>query len=900
MLSLDFVGLILAFLPNPMDQLSFSKIDQPSKNSRKITSTTTMTLPSSVTTTLIVPRNDDPIIHPSFDNISQSCDCDTLMQMNPSPDVYEHYREPTRHQLKCDAHRLNINESLNLVKDLKSEEPISTPPTISDSSQSPLLLFNHHRFLISHTNDHDDEQLHSSLSSTDCMVEVSESGRRDRCSSTLDGQSIEYSPSVVLNQYRDSQRILTTSLTLSSMPSTFDNCNSVSYGIDWSDRARPTSHCWFPCTSSYPSTAQHCSYATCSNRNRTAQMPLLQCGSCGLVVHAHHLNDSHATEDNLLPSCRPSFVDNPMLEESYVDYEDNPSNYDKHFWTYVSTLTKPCVYCKQKAVPASMFTTGIGQTSAISASQITCQDVSIASTSPKSSRPKIFLTSTGLLCLWCSQSYHRRCWEHLDAENAKIKCDYGLLRNIIVRPQWLHRSNQSSSGFRAELPLNSVGNHSALNHFPYTPTLLFINKHSGGQHGEEIYRKLLQKLNPRQVFLLESDTTIVNALDIYISLPNTRIGIYGGDGTVSWVLSRIADVYSSNNNPPVAICPLGTCNDLSRVLAWGAHYNSKHLLPMLLKIPQAQVTALDRWQVRVEQFDIPNSSSVRPQNHESRFHIGQILQPLLREPKFIRENNRASYQNHRSLPNTHFVNYMSFGLDAAIALEFHDRRTHDPNKFSSAWKNKLMYFNESRKYLNDFVRSRMWSLDAYIRLICDGENLTDALRHYHTLLILNIPAYVSGTNPWGKSSSMRSTTSNFNHSPIVEKDKDSLSHISTSSVHVHESVTDAHETDESANLNNCGTNQCAAPSTTTIKSNRFDPQDFGDQKLEVIGLSTRQMAAIHMGFSGTRIAQCNQLRIELYRPMTAHMDGEPFYLSASVAVNISYAGQVLMLRNENR
>jgi hypothetical protein len=34
--------------------------------------------------------------------------------------------------------------------------------------------------------------------------------------------------------------------------------------------------------------------------------------------------------------------------------------------------------------------------------------------------------------------------------------------------------------------------------------------------------------------------------------------------------------------------------------------------------------------------------------------------------------------------------------------------------------------------------------------------------------------------------------------------------------------------------------------------------------------------------------------------MTAQMDGEPFYLPESVAVNISHAGQVLVLKNENR
>ncbi|CAF4113840.1 unnamed protein product, partial [Rotaria sordida] len=575
-----------------------------------------MTLPPLASTMLTLPSNDDSVTHLSFDNISRSRDYDALMKVNSSSDIHQHYQEPTHHRFKRDVHQLNTDDSPSLVDNLKSEQPISTPMTLADPSQPSLLSLNHDRFLINHTNDHDDGQFPSFSLSTDDTIRTSGSTRRDRCSSMLDDQLIEHSPSVVLNQNRISQRIPTTSPASLSMSSESGDRNSVSYGVDWSDRARPTSHCWFPYTFNYPSTAQRCAYATCSNRKPTVLMPFLQCGSCGLTVHAHHLNDSHATEDNVLSSCRPSFIDNPISEKLYVNGEDNPSNFDKHFWTHIPTLTEPCVYCNRKSIPKGLFVARFGQTSTRPALHITCQDTTITSTLSKSCSPKMSHTSTGLLCLWCFRSYHQQCWEHLNAEEDKIKCDYGLLRNIIVRPQWLHRSNQSSSGFRAGLSSHSTDSCSTLNSFPYTPTLVFINKRSGGQNGEEIYRKLLQKLNPRQVFLLESDATIVNALDIYISLPNTRICVCGGDGSVSWFLSRIAEVYSSNNNPPVAICPLGTCNDLSRVLAWGGHYNSKQLLPTLLKIPQAQVVPLDRWQVHIEHIDLPNLTSMRRQHRD--------------------------------------------------------------------------------------------------------------------------------------------------------------------------------------------------------------------------------------------------------------------------------------------
>jgi diacylglycerol kinase (ATP) len=409
----------------------------------------------------------------------------------------------------------------------------------------------------------------------------------------------------------------------------------------------------------------------------------------------------------------------------------------------------------------------------------------------------------------------------------------------------------------------------------YTPLLLFINKRSGGQSGEKIYRKLLRLLNPRQVFLLENDRTIVRALEIYSSLPNVRVCVFGGDGTVGWVLGRLAEAYPMLNNPPVCICPLGTGNDLSRVLSWGEQYDPKRLLSTLIQIPQAQAIALDRWQVTIEPVDLTKL--------DLNSNGGRTFLSMLAHPKFVRDTQRPSYQNHRTLPNTRFINYMSFGLDAAIALEFHDRRSRDPSKFSSPLKNKLMYLNESRKYLNDFARSRMWNLSSYIRLICDGEDLTHLIQNCHTLLVLNIPGYASGTNPWGKTSNYTSSQASN-----IQKDSDSFEQISTSSVELVDIPANTREVSSSART------------TVTPSTGRFERQDFGDRRIEVVGLSTTHMATIHIGFRGIRIAQCSQLRIELCCPMTAQMDGEPFYVPESVAVNITHAGQVLVLRNENR
>ncbi len=429
---------------------------------------------------------------------------------------------------------------------------------------------------------------------------------------------------------------------------------------------------------------------------------------------------------------------------------------------------------------------------------------------------------------------------------------YYSYSEIVVRPQWLRRVPDSPAGFRAQMR-DYVE--------PITPVIFFINKLSGGQKGEQIYRQLVRLLNPRQVFLLENDATIEQALNIYSSLINTRICICGGDGTVSWVLNHLVETFPSLQNPPASICPLGTGNDLSRVLGWGYQYDPKRFLRILTQIPHAQPVALDRWQIQIQTVEtittLSNNETARRPCFLFRNH-----------PKFIRDADQPLYENHRTPLSMHFFNYMSFGLDAAVVLDFHARRTRDSTKFTSPFKNKLLYINEARKYFKEFAFGKAWNLGSYIRLTCDGKDLTDSIQRYHTLVLLNIPGFDSGTHPWG-----RMVTNRITPSSTVEKNGDSLDEY-----------------------------DIVQTMTTTAQNtvNRFEPQDFGDRKLEVIGLNTIQMALIHLGFRGDRIAQCRQVQIELSDPMPVYMDGEPFCLPGSIVVHITHAGQVMVLRNEIR
>ena len=59
-------------------------------------------------------------------------------------------------------------------------------------------------------------------------------------------------------------------------------------------------------------------------------------------------------------------------------------------------------------------------------------------------------------------------------------------------------------------------------------------------------------------------------LRLFVDIPNLFLLIAGGDGTVCSVLNFVKTIPQWQlSNPPAAILPLGTGNDLSRSLGWG-------------------------------------------------------------------------------------------------------------------------------------------------------------------------------------------------------------------------------------------------------------------------------------------------------------------------------------------
>ena len=76
-----------------------------------------------------------------------------------------------------------------------------------------------------------------------------------------------------------------------------------------------------------------------------------------------------------------------------------------------------------------------------------------------------------------------------------------------------------------------------------------------------------------------------------------KILVCGGDGTIGWVLQCLDNVGQDSlcYSPPCAIVPLGTGNDLARVLRWGDGYKgSEDTLTLLRDVIEAEEIRLDR------------------------------------------------------------------------------------------------------------------------------------------------------------------------------------------------------------------------------------------------------------------------------------------------------------------
>uniref|UniRef100_A0AAQ6AP63 Diacylglycerol kinase n=1 Tax=Amphiprion ocellaris TaxID=80972 RepID=A0AAQ6AP63_AMPOC len=453
--------------------------------------------------------------------------------------------------------------------------------------------------------------------------------------------------------------------------------------VDWTESAVYGDHIWFETNVS----GDYCYVGEqhCIARALQKSVSRKKCAACKIVAHTICIEQLEKINFRCKPSFRESGSRN--IREPIVV---------RHHWVHRRRQEGKCKQCGK----------GFQQKFAFHSKEI-----------------------VAISCSWCKQAYHNKvsCFMLQQIEES---CPVGAHAALIVPPTWIirirrHQSSMKSSKKKKRTSFkrksSKKGAEEGRQWKPFIirpipsplvkPLLVFVNPKSGGNQGTKILQSFMWYLNPRQVFDL-SQGGPKDGLELYRKVHNLRILACGGDGTVGWILSCLDDL-ALNPQPPVAVLPLGTGNDLARTLNWGGGYTDEPLSKILSHVEDGVVVQLDRWNLQVE----PNTSA----------------------------GAEPDEQQTDKLPLDVFNNYFSLGFDAHVTLEFHESREANPEKFNSRFRNKMFYAGQLFCLL---MCSSSWSLS------CDGTDLTSKVQDLklQCLVFLNIPRYCAGTTPWGNPS----------------------------------------------------------------------------------------------------------------------------------------------------
>ncbi|KAG6448769.1 hypothetical protein O3G_MSEX005700 [Manduca sexta] len=479
---------------------------------------------------------------------------------------------------------------------------------------------------------------------------------------------------------------------------------------DWGDAAISGEHLWSP-----TSVSGDCCYvgdAECQKHGSR-----MKCSACKIVAHIACID---ILMDRVQFTCKPTFRDVGVRQ-----YREQTVTH--HHWVHRRSEKGKCKACG-KSFRRSCCGWCIPSRHSVDKAIQVDNDVVNHSLQAKLSFSSKEIVA--LSCSWCKDAYHNKesCF---NLQRIGEECSLGCQSNIIVPPSWivkLPRRGSFKSSLRKSPKKKSASKKKGkdtkndqrtfvIKPIPTAsvkPVLVFINPKSGGNQGAKLLQKFQWLLNPRQVFDLTQGGP-GPGLELFRKVPNLRVLACGGDGTVGWVLSVLDRIGS---RPAVGVLPLGTGNDLARALGWGGGYEDEPISKILANIGESDTVLLDRWQLTVE----PNTAA----------------------------SGQDTTNAKPELPLNVVNNYFSFGVDAHIALEFHEAREAHPEKFNSRIRNKLFYGTAGGK---DLMQRKWKGLAEFVTMECDGKDLTPVLREHkvHAIVFLNIPSYGGGTHPWNKS-----------------------------------------------------------------------------------------------------------------------------------------------------
>ncbi|KAF5293600.1 hypothetical protein FQA39_LY03085 [Lamprigera yunnana] len=318
-------------------------------------------------------------------------------------------------------------------------------------------------------------------------------------------------------------------------------------------------------------------------------------------------------------------------------------------------------------------------------------------------------------CCWCHRNVHEECLSKLEEI-----CDFGPFKQFIVPPWCVQVFRRKGSSHKHLKGVKHPG------WDKWNPVVIVGNKKSGNNDGELVLSEFKRYLNPAQVMdLSECSPIVVLQWSILLAPKLLRMLIAGGDGTIAWILSSIHKL-ALEPEPAIGIVPLGTGNDLSRVLGWGSqHPTNFDVLDLLKRIESANTTLLDRWKI---EFTSPRPLS----------NLGIRL-------------TRA---------NMYMYNYVSIGVDAQVTLDFHKARSSRFYPFGSRFFNKIMYLCFGTQQV---VAADCRNLEQRLDIFLDDVQIE--LPELESIVILNIPSWGAGVNLWGDDFS---ATNQSYHDGILE------------------------------------------------------------------------------------------------------------------------------------
>eukprot|EP00927_Polykrikos_kofoidii_P054923 TRINITY_DN49265_c0_g1_i1.p1 TRINITY_DN49265_c0_g1~~TRINITY_DN49265_c0_g1_i1.p1 ORF type:complete len:615 (+),score=101.75 TRINITY_DN49265_c0_g1_i1:213-2057(+) len=428
------------------------------------------------------------------------------------------------------------------------------------------------------------------------------------------------------------------------------------------------------------------------------------------------------------------------------------------------------------------------------------------------------------------------------------------------------------------------------------PLLVFVNSRSGGGQGADVLRELRGLLH------------WVQAVDLQLEGPESalrwwsrthlkyRILVAGGDGTVGWILAMLQKL-QLDYMPPVAILPLGTGNDLSRVMGWGGGYDGS-VAAHLLRVSNAHAAMLDRWQVCCrdimpleQQPETSAEVSAPTASHVASPSVSAPASPQATSPGAPHEAETAAAADavvvvasapeagsaeasspirqpvqleqplaavpaqlvQRERKELVMCNYFGIGVDAAVALDFHQMRERSPHLFFSRLVNKLWYLQSGTQ---NFFHQSCSNLASRVVLECDGR-VVEVPKNMQGIVVLNIPSFGGGSDLWGSADGEDTS----------DEDEDEIQAIGS------------------------GSDGAASFGLSMSKAS------MRDMRLEVVGVhGSFQLGAAQVGlYSARRLAQASHVKITNNTALPVQVDGEPWLFAKGGEIEITWKSQALML-----